>query len=77
MKTMSAAPRSAAVSAMTAPRAASGSALAFVRLYTVRSQPAASNRSASADPIRPVPSHPSRNVSPVLVIGHPSGPAPP
>ena len=58
-------------SAMLAPRAASGSALAFVRLYTARSQPAASSRSASADPIRPVPSQPSRNVRPVLVIWPP------
>src|SRR5581483_6840823 len=50
----------ATASTTLAPRSASGSVLARVRLYTVSSCPASSSRPASALPIRPVPIQPSR-----------------
>ncbi len=72
--TMSRPASSAAESTIFAPAAASGSALAFVRLCTATSQPAASSRRTSSEPIRPVPSQPSLRSFPCSVISPPRDP---
>ena len=56
---MSRSARSGGASTIVAPSSANGSALARVRLYTARSQPASSSRVASATPMRPQPTQPN------------------